>query len=332
MKLALHRVLFVTVASTLLASVGHAQDVEVTDEQITPAEKLQVWDDVVNKMRSGVEELKSAPDAQMKDSRGRTLAQDAGEYVFSPKALENLARLREEAQAKIDDAAAFDEVMDRSGASLMNEVAQLGALGSYWRSYQSVIHHGQLLEPWISGASEADRETLLLHLRLTEKRLIALYEEQRSGPLPTEGSDRILQLRSEAIAFYNERRSTLARQQSGKEGAPPLLSRKRETPCAEAARVEGDREKAAFAPGNEAPEEVYPAISKSEDVEGVVIVRVELSEKGCMQSGEVTTSSGVAELDDAALLWAERAQFLPVVKAGKGEPSQFSFRVNFELK
>jgi TonB family protein len=50
-----------------------------------------------------------------------------------------------------------------------------------------------------------------------------------------------------------------------------------------------------------------------------------------MERAEVATSSGADELDEAALLWAERGSFLPAEKGGKPASGSFAFAVQFRL-
>jgi TonB family protein len=66
-------------------------------------------------------------------------------------------------------------------------------------------------------------------------------------------------------------------------------------------------------------------------VEGPVVMRVRVSDAGCMEGADVT-SAGDADLDEAALSWAENASYLPAVKDGKAVAGSLMFRVKFEIR
>ncbi len=71
--------------------------------------------------------MQSAPTAQIKDSRGRTLAQDLNDNLLPPPVTESLDKLREEVRAKAYDEAAIENVLDRAEPILTNQIV-LGAV------------------------------------------------------------------------------------------------------------------------------------------------------------------------------------------------------------
>jgi TonB family protein len=80
-----------------------------------------------------------------------------------------------------------------------------------------------------------------------------------------------------------------------------------------------------------APESVYPPDAKELQVEGAVVLRVRVSETGCMQSAEIVRTSGYVPLDESALVYAENARYKPAVKDGKPVPGEFMFKIGFQL-
>jgi TonB family protein len=79
-------------------------------------------------------------------------------------------------------------------------------------------------------------------------------------------------------------------------------------------------------------EDYYPAQLKQEEFEGAVVVRVHIDAAGCADTLGVASSSGSAELDEAALTGAEQMSFLPAEHAGKAVESFKNFRINFKLR
>jgi periplasmic protein TonB len=138
--------------------------------------------------------------------------------------------------------------------------------------------------------------------------------------------------RTRAADFYNERRVTFVEQQANTPGATPAKSLKNAIPCPAAVAPVPGTEKPGLGASNQALEEVYPAQAKRFGVQGPVNLRVEISETGCLQRVELARSSGSDDLDDAAMLWAERASYTPGEKDKKAVAGSFTFRVKFELQ
>jgi protein TonB len=77
------------------------------------------------------------------------------------------------------------------------------------------------------------------------------------------------------------------------------------------------------APGNPPPR--YPSAARQAGVEGTVLVKLLVSERGEVESAEVARSSGSAQLDAAALAALRRWRFTPALDQGR--PVQWEVRV-----
>jgi TonB family protein len=134
----------------------------------------------------------------------------------------------------------------------------------------------------------------------------------------------------QALKYYNERRATLAQQQMLNPGVP-VKTRTRVDPCPEPSVVNSGKASPSLADDNVAPESVYPPNAKALLVEGAVVLRVRVSETGCMQSADIVRTSGFVPLDESALVYAEHARYKPAVKDGKPAPGEFMFKIDFRL-
>jgi TonB family protein len=77
----------------------------------------------------------------------------------------------------------------------------------------------------------------------------------------------------------------------------------------------------------------YPYIASMLGIEGLVSVRVLVTETGCVAWAELTNSSNVSVLDDAGTDWAVNgAVFEPGKVDGKPVPMQTQFNVRFKLR
>jgi periplasmic protein TonB len=76
----------------------------------------------------------------------------------------------------------------------------------------------------------------------------------------------------------------------------------------------------------------YPSRARRAGVEGVVSLRLRLSERGELLQAEVARSSGSELLDAAALAAARASRFLPADAAGRPVPSETEATYRFELR
>jgi TonB family protein len=86
-----------------------------------------------------------------------------------------------------------------------------------------------------------------------------------------------------------------------------------------------------LAKDNASPSENYPPKARIGDIEASVVLQVAISETGCMEIAQVIETSGVDELDEAALLWAERANFVPAEKDQKPAAGTMPFKFTYKI-
>jgi TonB family protein len=76
----------------------------------------------------------------------------------------------------------------------------------------------------------------------------------------------------------------------------------------------------------------YPESLRRAGVEGAVVLRFCVAATGTLSGiPEIQTSSGVLGLDDAAVMWAKQAKYIPGKKAGKPTNACAGIRVRFSL-
>ena len=81
----------------------------------------------------------------------------------------------------------------------------------------------------------------------------------------------------------------------------------------------------------QAPQPVYPAMSRRMGEQGKVVLRVLVNEKGLAEQASVQTSSGSARLDEAGRQAALRALFKPHVEDGRAVPVYVIIPLSFQL-
>jgi len=82
----------------------------------------------------------------------------------------------------------------------------------------------------------------------------------------------------------------------------------------------------------EPPAPEYPRLSKRNGESGRVMVRVFIDIAGMPRNVQISTSSGVARLDDAALAAVQKARFKPYTENGQPTAGWTYVPINFELE
>ncbi len=75
----------------------------------------------------------------------------------------------------------------------------------------------------------------------------------------------------------------------------------------------------------------YPAQARQQGIEGVVVLRLTVTEKGRAADVTVARSSGYSALDQAALEHVKRARFKPALQNGRPVAMTITFKVRFRL-
>jgi len=75
----------------------------------------------------------------------------------------------------------------------------------------------------------------------------------------------------------------------------------------------------------------YPRLARQLGQEGLVILSVEIDEKGLARDVKIAKSSGYKLLDDAAVKTVQGWIFIPATKKGQPVPSQVEIPVRFKL-
>jgi TonB family protein len=154
---------------------------------------------------------------------------------------------------------------------------------------------------------------------------------QSPGEQATE-LERLKNGRHDLLRALNDLRARLAVELSDQDRMQRKLEPvARPAPCAESVVRTSGADKPGLAQGNQAPESFYPAASRRTEFEGKVTIEAWVSANGCMQKAEVYTSSGVADLDDAAMRWTQQAKFLPAERDHQPVDGSLLFMIRFQL-
>jgi TonB family protein len=298
---------------------------------------LSEWDGSLAEFRKLVWMMHDGSQFTPPDRRGRTPASFVNEWMFTRDAESRFRTLREAAQKQSDagESAALERSLQEATTLLLTEAYRADLSQRYWGLLSAFSHHESVIDSLRTqlGIERDDALAARVH-PLMEQLGDAVW-----AAMPAEGDKRLAEAVSlnrkvlEIFGHYNEARAKLAERLDAKnqsEGRAPY-GRARNTPCGEPV-TETSRKNIPGLRDSTALESLYPPLSKDNGVQGLVAIRLTISSTGCMLRGEIRNSSGVPELDEAAIQWAEGSSFLPAERDGQAVEGVMSMRVRFEIK
>jgi TonB family protein len=228
------------------------------------------------------------------DGRGQTVAHDIATWV-----------LPEEVRRQLGDGAA-----DGENAALEEPQRRLTLIAFYW-AHQFTLRHQRAL--WLraqQGAPAADVQSSSARIEALESRL-------RQDYAPTSTLQALTAEINELTLAYDRERQRLAG--LGPDVSAPMFERSGDLPCT---RIVAQELRTSSPHGlqllwSPAVMDFYPMTARRDHLTGRVLLKVAADDTGCLQHMEVERSSGVPELDSAALELAARIQFAPAIRDGK---------------
>ncbi len=322
--------------AVLTAVPSYAADLPPTNLNMT-IDSVQTWDSGTDAFQKFAWVAHSLSETLGKDSRGRTVDDDWNEVVMPPDLVKRLDDLRAKAgaQSTSGDTAGLQGTFHEASPLLELESYRAMLVMNYWGSRSALGYHQRILEPWLLHAAEEQKKAVVDHTSAAERSLLEALNAgvaEKSFGSGQDALERLAAAKAEAVSYYNGQRRALVDQQSKLPEAPALKSRTREATCPPPVAPLAGKGSPSLAPDNAAPEEAYPPLAKASGAEGTIMLEVAISETGCMQHAQVIGTSGVDELDEAALRWAENARFVPAEKDHKPVAGSMKFRMKFELR
>lgn len=274
----------------------------------------------------------------LEDSRGRTAAQDVDRWLLTPAHEAQLKDLRAKAGALSAKGDRRDLIitLNVSTGLVGHEAYMAGMLTTYWSLWSLVAQHMANLQGIAARISPAvpPKDAALDAMapsvaRDYEEAMAAGSAAMQAADIERLNNDRrnLLRALNEARTRYAARLSEQQRTQ-GEEAA----TYSPDTPCAEPVRQTSGGAWPGFAEGNAAPDSFYPDSSRRAEYEGSVSVTASVSAAGCLQKASVYTSSGVPELDEAAIRWTRQARFLPAEHDHQAVDATLRFVVKFKMR
>jgi TonB family protein len=283
--------------------------------------------DTFTGIRNQRDTILSTPSRLMRDSHGRTLADDMRQNVLVPSARDEVDALLRAADQSLGahNLKAANDSLAEAAAMLQREQETYTAIIAYWK--------------WHATA-RPDRAPYL--------RYLAINGLQPSYAREIEAAEATFDQQIETRLFVEAMNTTLPqlRQLYEKAAADDaaqvhrVLERKDLVPF----KVLDGSAKCAHATGktsgssrpmmvsNNPIDDVYPPASRERGEEGVVLVDVLVARNGCPARVWVTASSGYERLDDAALSYALRARYRPAQVRGRVVAERLPLALKFDAR
>jgi TonB family protein len=270
--------------------------------------------------RSAERELKRVdylPHSRLPDMRGRTMVDDLDQWVFTPQAQSALRRLREDAMeggATARLAEARQQLRTEAERRIAIEKYWRAAPAPFWREHWNrfVSANGMPSQPATSALIAANQQ-LVMQLDAGE---FARAADQEAPRLVIALRDSI----KAAIPVVMKRRRP-----------QDMKFLQRSTPCGAAVAPDATRRSPEIL-GGPPVESFYPKDSEDRGDEGTVVLRLRISNKGCVEAGAIVVHSGFDELDSAALRWMETAEYSPGFADGRAIAGETSIKVVFKME
>ncbi len=248
------------------------------------------------------------------DLRGRLASDDFRELLGDPVERGDGSNKSEKAgEKRVGGLAAKVTGVDRDGRTK--------ALVNYWGLVPVLARNRDLWQSFLAKNHFASNSAHSSRVTTATKALLDELAKKEPGP-------EWVTLEQSLIDSYVKERVDVARA-SGDRFPESYASRK--TPCPTTATSRSGSSKPAIAPLKRSPQEFYPNDTRRAQIEGAVVVAIQVTPTGCGSSLGVAASSGSDDLDKAAMEFLETAEFIPAEADGRAIEGIYKTIVIFKL-
>jgi serine protease Do len=236
------------------------------------------------------------------DMRGRVMSEDFRDYVLS-------------------DHTQGSEAHGSSAHSSAVQSAAAAVLFDYWRMVPAVIHNRDLWSSFLEHNGLLAGSSHGLRVVEAQAQLARTLESATPGPEWPKKAQML-------IEAYSKERADIARSRGG---VLPSVYSERKLPCPKPAEKRSDTAIPAITL-TRTPEEFYPNSARRAQIEGSVVVAVQVDTSGCGRQRGIVASSGSDDIDQAALDLIDTAEFFPAQRNGIAVEGIYKTIVLFKLK
>jgi TonB family protein len=255
---------------------------------------------------------RSAEPAFGRDIRRRSISDDWADYLIALRA-----------RANGGAAAGKGSVSANRGSVRAIWDRRAKALCDYWQYAASAVTHNRDL--WTRFLSMNALPEATPHepaIDELERRLLDTFARRDPGP------DWTALALTLSRAYVNERQALAERRVLSH---PAVNYQARHSQCPAPVTHGYGKETPEVGDRSRSLGEFYPTVLRRNGTEGNVILSIAVNSLGCATGAGIAASSGVADLDAAALQWYETANFLPAERDGRTVDATMLLDVKFQL-
>jgi len=336
-----HFFLRAAVAAAVFVATFPARAQMTTPDNVLsqPIDSLAAWDRNITMLTQMSWNISATAAGLGTDHAARTIDSYWNDSVLTAEAKNQLDELhaRAVAQTNSGDEEGLKRTIAEAAPLIRAQLYRSFLVIGYWGMQDSIAYQVKLLQPWLDRAPPEERKTVSARADAGYEALKKAYafalESKQYSVAPGSAAGKLLTTTGEAVQSLDAERNSLVKQQASLPNPIEIAPLKREEPCTLSIAPKPGSSKAVIAVSEfPSSEPYYPAEMKRRGVSGNVVVRVDVSTKGCADAASIVGSSGVKELDQAGLKYAMAGHYVPASEADEAVPGQIVFRVAFQLR
>jgi TonB family protein len=303
-------------------------------EEALKIESLEKFDQQYEFLRQTVWGLSIFPQRSARGTSDKEAEQDVAEFLLSDATIFKIAELREKVRNTEKSGADATPYLNELKNIVINEYLHIEKLTRYWeiRSRQQI--ELAFAQPFIELLDQSEQEEFAALLLPLNRRVREFRSQMKA--LTLEDIDAASEDQNSELEIgeaYSDLRVNAAKAASKMNRFLKGFSvtQTRNTDCGPAVKENSGSAdlKVKSVPNIDA---LYPEMARRQHVEGVVAVEVRVDEQGCATHAKLIQSSGVQELDVAAMEYVFKWSYLPPTDGNKNIAIDKQFRIHFQLR
>jgi serine protease Do len=235
-----------------------------------------------------------------KDVRGRLLSQDFRDYLWNPE----------------------EDQGGQSGRTPADWNVRYNALIEYWVIVPALVHNRELWSPFLKRNALNTVTGHSVVVNAAEADLQRVLKEHPPGPDWPDAANKL------RLAYIRERSVITETMLKNRE---PASFVRRNTDCPDPVTSNSGFVTPMVSIAKKSVDDFYPKAAREEQIEGSVMVLAKVDAKGCAVESGIVGSSGLEELDHAAMDYVQSIEFTPAFDNNVAVEGKYRTSVVFKL-
>ncbi len=301
-----------------------------------PIESARQLQSRLDQLRKDVWDMYSRPYTREPDARGHTFRQDINQWLLPQAELDRLEALQGAASAQ--KGADLHQTLAEATALMQQQAYRGNLIINYWFALTRLTEQEKAFDTLQPQMPEATRKghsarvTAALGNASTQLS-VALEASGTSAAQQLTDSQKVMVAVDSVFSAYADERAELGKaigDDARARGIAPVTL-VRAAPCPATATSTSGKLTPGIARNAPNTEDFYPDALRQRGLGGLVRVDVTVSATGCAEKVELVASSGLEDLDQAALHWGLAAPYLPAELNGQPIEAVLHIGLRFQI-